>query len=560
MPNNISAIIITATQPVVGDQTVDVAVTGSGITTGDYTIANATITLLDGQTSGQVDITITDDGIYEGTETAVISIVGHSAGVELGNTISQNLTIIDNETAPITQYAHLSWDRNRMSTSEGGNTGITLTVSTGEVVPNGAIVQLAFTAAPNMYNNGAIFEEDFTCSNNPVVIYANWFSATTTITAVDDVLWEGYETFTARIVSVDPPMAVLGGESSQFGIYDNESGFGFNDILVSDDYSKIIASSGKYMYFNNNPATTTGAADGSWTRMQPDPAAGTGNASVGGLMGNSDLSTVMFTGNDGTFPGYYARISHDSCVSWQNTNRPYTRAVSLDGTNIWTIPTSGNGLYFTGNGGAVWAYFPTPFRPGVLVICSPQVMYASVYSQTGRIWKTINGGGSWTIVAGSPTRWWSSLAVSSDGTKIYACGGLSEIGDNDEGAEFWISTDSGDIFLQNATIRYADTVVCNPDGNVVAIDVAPGDTYQYHTLGITSDLHVSVDYAGTFARSAYKLPGPNSSVFPGGIGGKIRMTPDGGKMVLCSGTGIYTSDNGGGEFLRLDIQTIHFPP
>jgi|GEM_PF-182302 len=96
----ISAIASTA---VTSDQTVDLSVTGTGITAGDYTLSSTTITIPSGQTTGTATFTIVDDTVVEGTETAVVSITNPSSGITLGSTTSQNITIIDNDvlTTPI---------------------------------------------------------------------------------------------------------------------------------------------------------------------------------------------------------------------------------------------------------------------------------------------------------------------------------------------------------------------------------------------------------------------------------------------------------------------------
>ncbi|BAZ07476.1 esterase-like activity of phytase family protein [Calothrix sp. NIES-3974] len=90
----ITAIASTA---VSSEQTVDLTVTGGGITAGDYTLSNTRITIPSGQTTGTATLTIVDDSEVEGTETATISITNPSAGLTLGTTTSQNITIIDND-------------------------------------------------------------------------------------------------------------------------------------------------------------------------------------------------------------------------------------------------------------------------------------------------------------------------------------------------------------------------------------------------------------------------------------------------------------------------------
>ena len=97
-----TAITVTATtsSAVSVDQTVAVGVSGTNITSGDYSLSNSVITIVNGQTSGSVTLTVADDVLVEGSETAVLTISNPSSGLTLGTTTSQNITITDNDVAP----------------------------------------------------------------------------------------------------------------------------------------------------------------------------------------------------------------------------------------------------------------------------------------------------------------------------------------------------------------------------------------------------------------------------------------------------------------------------
>jgi len=90
-------ITATASSAVTSDQTVTVAVTGTNITAGDYTLSNTTLTIPSGQTTGTVSFTIVNDAIIEGDETATVTLSNPSVGITLGSTTSQNITITDND-------------------------------------------------------------------------------------------------------------------------------------------------------------------------------------------------------------------------------------------------------------------------------------------------------------------------------------------------------------------------------------------------------------------------------------------------------------------------------
>ena len=101
-----TAITVTASSSstLSSNQSVDVNVSGTNITTGDYTLSNTTITIPAGSSSGSVTFTVVDDALAEGTEIAIISITNPTVGISLGTNLSQNITILDNDnTIPIIQ-------------------------------------------------------------------------------------------------------------------------------------------------------------------------------------------------------------------------------------------------------------------------------------------------------------------------------------------------------------------------------------------------------------------------------------------------------------------------
>lgn len=92
-----------ASAPVTGTQSVTLTIGGTGITTGDYLLGNTAISIADGQTSGSVTLTVSDDARREGTETMTLTIGTPSAGIALGATTTSNVTIIDHATSFLTR-------------------------------------------------------------------------------------------------------------------------------------------------------------------------------------------------------------------------------------------------------------------------------------------------------------------------------------------------------------------------------------------------------------------------------------------------------------------------
>lgn len=94
-------ITATANRAVDGDQTVDVVVTGDGVTASDYALSNVQITIPDGQTTGAIVFTVLDDGDIETVETATVSIANPSAGIVLGATTANTVSIVSDDVATL---------------------------------------------------------------------------------------------------------------------------------------------------------------------------------------------------------------------------------------------------------------------------------------------------------------------------------------------------------------------------------------------------------------------------------------------------------------------------
>ncbi|MFK0733225.1 MAG: ExeM/NucH family extracellular endonuclease, partial [Gloeotrichia echinulata HAB0833] len=166
----------TASSAVSGNQTVNLGVSGTGITTGDYNLSNTTITILSGQTTSSVTFTVVDDALVEGTETATLTISSPSSGITLGNTTSQNIAITDNDTAGITVTP-----TSGLTTTEAGATASFTVVLTSQPTAN---VTIALSSANTAEGTVSPTSLTFTA--------ANWNTAqTVTLTGVDDQVADG---------------------------------------------------------------------------------------------------------------------------------------------------------------------------------------------------------------------------------------------------------------------------------------------------------------------------------------------------------------------------------
>ena len=172
----------TASSAVSGIQTVNVAVTGTGITAGDYNLSNSTITIPNSATTGSVTFTVVDDALVEGTETATLTISNPSAGITLGATTTQNITITDNDTAGAT----IVQSSGSTDLTEGGATDTYTIVLNSQPTAN-----VTIAIAPDSQSTTNPTSLTFTS--------ANWnVDQTVTVTAVNDSVVEGNHTSTIQ--------------------------------------------------------------------------------------------------------------------------------------------------------------------------------------------------------------------------------------------------------------------------------------------------------------------------------------------------------------------------
>ena len=202
----------TSTAPVTGSQTVNVAVTGTNITAGDYALSNATITILSGATTGSVTFTVVDDAVVEATETAILTISSPSSGIVLGATTTQNVVITDNDVAT-TPLVTLSTSAN--AGTEAGTTAITVTATADAAVTGNQTVALAVTGTN-------ITAGDYSLTNTTITIPGGATTGSVTFTVVDDALIEGAETATLTISSPSAGLTLGATTTQNIAITDND--------------------------------------------------------------------------------------------------------------------------------------------------------------------------------------------------------------------------------------------------------------------------------------------------------------------------------------------------
>ncbi|CAD5953597.1 DUF4347 domain-containing protein [Planktothrix agardhii] len=186
-----TAITLTATAEgnVVGAQTLDLALTGTA-SAADFTGTIPTqITIPDGSNTGQVTITVNNDLLAEGTETATLTISNPSTGIALGTTTNQSVTINDNPGITVTPTTGLT------TTEAGGTANFTVVLNSQPT----ADVTIPLTSSNTA--EGTVNQSSLTFTS------ANWNVAqTVTVTGIDDSVDDGdiaYNIVTVAATSTD---------------------------------------------------------------------------------------------------------------------------------------------------------------------------------------------------------------------------------------------------------------------------------------------------------------------------------------------------------------------
>ncbi len=170
------------------------AFTGTAIQGSDFAALPGPLTIPAGSLAASISITIVDDTVQEGNESAIVTL-GVPTGATLGTPSSTTLTIIDDD-----QPIEVAF-----------TTGSTSAVETAGLVE----VTVALTAAaatdvtvPFTITGTAIRDSDFAVASSPLTILAGQLTRTLSLILIDDMLDEGDET--ALFTLGTPTGAILG--------------------------------------------------------------------------------------------------------------------------------------------------------------------------------------------------------------------------------------------------------------------------------------------------------------------------------------------------------------
>ena len=191
--------------------TVDYAVTGTATGSGtDYTLANGTLTISAGATTGTITIAgIVDDGLDEDNETVIVTL-SNPSNATLGSDDVHTYTITDNDSAPVVDF--------NSTTSSGAESTSSKALTVDLSAASGQDVTVDYAVTGTATGSGT----DYTLANGTLTISAGATSGTITIASIiDDTADEANETVIVTLSN--PSNATLGSDDAHtYTITDND--------------------------------------------------------------------------------------------------------------------------------------------------------------------------------------------------------------------------------------------------------------------------------------------------------------------------------------------------
>ncbi|WYM00653.1 MAG: Calx-beta domain-containing protein [Gloeotrichia echinulata CP02] len=188
-------------------------VDGTATAVSDYNNSPITVTFANGETSKTVTIPLTDDTIYEPTETVNLTLTNPTGGATLGTQNTAILNIIDNDAVPgVIEFSAAEYTVNEDGTPV---TAVTLTRTNGS---DGAV-----SVRVNLSNGTATAPSDYL--SNPITV--NFTNGETSkivnIPIVDDTIFDPNQTFNITLSNPTNGATIGSQNNATVTIIDNDS-------------------------------------------------------------------------------------------------------------------------------------------------------------------------------------------------------------------------------------------------------------------------------------------------------------------------------------------------
>jgi hypothetical protein len=213
---NLGTRTVTVSLSAVSGRSATINLTSGGTATNstDYSRSATSIVIAAGSTTGTITLTAIQDTMYEGKETVTTSIDSVSNAIP-GTTLSVVDTITDDDIAPT-----VSLSASPISIAEAAGTS-TITATLSKVSAVATTINLGGTGT-------ATFSSDYTISSGSITISAGSLTGTTTLTAVQDTIYETKETVILAMAAVTNATS---------------NGINVTDTIVDDDIAPTVSMS-----------------------------------------------------------------------------------------------------------------------------------------------------------------------------------------------------------------------------------------------------------------------------------------------------------------------------
>jgi hypothetical protein len=484
----------TSSSAVSGAQTVDISLTGTGLTNGDFRedadgpgsgapvviTFPYTLTIANGQTTASLQLVVIDDAVYECTENATFAISNTSVGITTGITTTQSLSITDND------FPTANLSINTTTGSETSLTSITLTAtaSTSVIGTQTVSVSLTGTGLTNTDFSGTTFPATITIANGST-------TGTATFAIIDDSSIEGDESATFTISS--PSSCVSLGATTTQGLTIVENDFPTapcSELFISE----YVEGNGNNKYIEIYNPTSSSINLGTYTLRVYN----NGNSSP-----DSDIAL------SGTIAAYGTVVYKNSAASIYGGTSTSNAAVSFNGDDAVALAKSGVNIDIFGRIGNDPG---TSWTSGVFsTLDKTLVRNASV--QVGiDVSPTGTGSGSFTTLS---TEWTQSNidVVSNLGSHTCDCFvsnpvvtlGINTTTGSEASSTSITLTATSDATVtgdQTVQVTLSGTGVANADFSSVTfptnITILNGSTTGTITFTINNDVAVEGDETATF--------------------------------------------------------------
>ena len=245
-PGDNAQFTVTISSPSDTDTVVSYAIGGDAIPGSDYTTLTGTVTILANTTTATINVNVLDESLLEDNESVTVTLTAIASGdadISLGATVSDTVTIVDNDAAVVTVSA------NDSAAAEPGDNG-QFTVSLSNLSDTDTIVSYTISgdATPGT---------DYSTLTGAVTILANTTTATIDISVLDENLLEDNETVTLTLTGItsgDADISLGATVSDTVTISDNDTAV--VTINANDENAGEPGDNGQFTVTLSNPSDT----------------------------------------------------------------------------------------------------------------------------------------------------------------------------------------------------------------------------------------------------------------------------------------------------------------